>query len=344
MSLTELVMNDPKTMKKQNVVGIAEGMKYSNGIPTGDPAVVVLVDKKVPLGSLSKKDKIPPSMDGFKTDVFRVGKLGSLALTAKKRPLVAGFSCGHALTTAGTIGGIFLKNGQPVMLSNNHVIAASNKGRVGNAIINPGRYDGGNVWNPYHRVARLAAFKKMLLSGNLEDSAIGTLNRNYEEAIYNIGKIVGVKAPELKMPVQKTGRTTGHTTGKIVGLHARVSVSYGGNVVRHFKDCIISTFMAKGGDSGSLLIDMNNNVVGLLFAGSSRTTIYNDIKYPMNTYGLELLTPPIDITEKNVEVYKNDQLVNLSFGNIVTALDYSKVQAADGSNCLIKSEIEVKPK
>jgi len=345
MSLTGLVLNDSKMLKKRNVIGIAEGMKYTNGIPTGEPAVVVLVDRKMPMSSLSRKEKVPPKMDGFKTDVFRVGQMESLALNAKTRPVVAGFSCSHAWTTAGTIGGIFLKNGNPVILSNNHVIAASNKGKIGNAIINPGKYDGGNVWNPNHRIARLKAFKRMAMGGNYEDSAIGALHRRYREEIYGIGRIMGVGTPTMQMAVQKSGRTTGHTTGKIIGLHARVRVSYGGGVVRTFKDCVISTAMARGGDSGSLLIDMDNNVVGLLFAGSSKVTIYNDIKYPINTYDLKLIAPPappVDITEKNIKIYKDNALVGGSFNSIAAALDYSKEKAAEGSCCVIRPEIEVK--
>jgi len=35
--------------------------------------------------------------------------------------------------------------------------------------------------------------------------------------------------------------------------------------------------MADGGDSGSALLDMDKNLVGLLFAGSSYITVHNNI-------------------------------------------------------------------
>ena len=33
--------------------------------------------------------------------------------------------------------------------------------------------------------------------------------------------------------------------------------------------------MSQGGDSGSLLLDLEGRTIGLLFAGSDRTTVFN---------------------------------------------------------------------
>jgi hypothetical protein len=49
--------------------------------------------------------------------------------------------------------------------------------------------------------------------------------------------------------------------------------------------------MSEGGDSGSLLLDMNNNIVGLLYAGSNTITLHNKIKYPRDKYGLKIYNP-----------------------------------------------------
>lgn len=37
--------------------------------------------------------------------------------------------------------------------------------------------------------------------------------------------------------------------------------------------------MSQGGDSGSAMLDENNNLVGLLFAGGPSTTILNRIQH-----------------------------------------------------------------
>jgi hypothetical protein len=52
---------------------------------------------------------------------------------------------------------------------------------------------------------------------------------------------------------------------------------------------IITTNMSAGGDSGSLLCDMNENAVGLLFAGSSSITIHNDIRYVQTLLGIRVV-------------------------------------------------------
>lgn len=77
--------------------------------------------------------------------------------------------------------------------------------------------------------------------------------------------------------VKKTGRTTNFTTGKITVINATVDVNYGGKVAR-FKDQIVTTNMSAGGDSGSLVVTLDNIAVGLLFAGSASAMIANQIE------------------------------------------------------------------
>jgi hypothetical protein len=54
-------------------------------------------------------------------------------------------------------------------------------------------------------------------------------------------------------PVQKTGRTTEYTTGRVTGISGPVLVGYGLGKVALFQNQIVTTPMALGGDSGSLL-------------------------------------------------------------------------------------------
>ncbi|CAN5466593.1 hypothetical protein BH24ACT7_BH24ACT7_21160 [soil metagenome] len=79
--------------------------------------------------------------------------------------------------------------------------------------------------------------------------------------------------------VKKTGRTTNFTTGRVISVDATVNVNYGGGKVGKFVKQIITTSMSAGGDSGSLVLDTDNNAVGLLFAGSSVVTIMNNILF-----------------------------------------------------------------
>jgi len=72
--------------------------------------------------------------------------------------------------------------------------------------------------------------------------------------------------------------STGYTEGTIQQIDATVQVSYGANKVAVFTDQLIAGPMSQGGDSGSVVFNGQNNAVGLLFAGSSTTTVINRIQ------------------------------------------------------------------
>jgi hypothetical protein len=78
--------------------------------------------------------------------------------------------------------------------------------------------------------------------------------------------------------LKKVGRTTNLSFGRITVLNATVDVGYGAGRVARFRDQIVTTNMAAGGDSGSLVTTLDNIAVGLLFAGSATATIINHIE------------------------------------------------------------------
>jgi hypothetical protein len=92
------------------------------------------------------------------------------------------------------------------------------------------------------------------------------------------------------MVVQKTGRTTGHTKGKITQMYATVRVGYPGGSALFEDQLIISPEnngqpFSQPGDSGSLVL-CGLNPVGLLFAGSDTITIVNPIHPILNRLGV----------------------------------------------------------
>src|SRR3546814_20460298 len=80
------------------------------------------------------------------------------ALFRSERLARSGISIGHAAITAGTLGGLVRdrETGAVAILSNNHVLANSNQGTAGDAILQPGPADGGT--DPGDRIATLARF------------------------------------------------------------------------------------------------------------------------------------------------------------------------------------------
>jgi hypothetical protein len=110
----------------------------------------------------------------------------------------------------------------------------------------------------------------------------------------------------LGMKVQKMGRTTLHTTGRITGVNVAVAVGYGAGVgffvnQLEFTNPIIRIDEETGevtvslelfggpGDSGSLIVtNYGNNPVGLLFAGSLLFVIGNRMDLVLDGLGQRL--------------------------------------------------------
>ena len=84
--------------------------------------------------------------------------------------------------------------------------------------------------------------------------------------------------------LKKVGRTTGHTSSNADEIDADVVVNYGYDGVgkkrlAYFKSQIVieDRKFSKPGDSGSTVQNSSGKTVGLLYAGSSKTTILNPI-------------------------------------------------------------------
>jgi hypothetical protein len=112
----------------------------------------------------------------------------------------------------------------------------------------------------------------------------------FTDQIRNIGVVRQTKAPALGMRIRKSGRTTDLTESTITLLNATVNVNYstsqGGRTARYAGQ-IICEAMSQGGDSGSLIVDANENAaVGLLFAGSPLATIFTPIDVVTNALNI----------------------------------------------------------
>lgn len=284
------------------VIGVGYGFKEVKGVKTDQEAIIVLVNKKLPPEQLADHELVPKNVNSMVTDVIEVGELKALEVemleplqsrTEKVRPAPPGVSIGHYLITAGTFGAVVYDNSsvQPMILSNNHVLANATNGNDQRASINdriyqPGSFDFVHVDLGYaDRQYIIACLKRFVNLAdypaiNVVDCAIGEPLENSMiiPDILEIGLVQGVTTPVLNMEVKKSGRTSGLTFGQITVLDAMVDVQYGPGRILRFDHQIITTNMASPGDSGSLLLDDNNLAVGLLFAGSNTSTIHNPIQ------------------------------------------------------------------
>ncbi len=218
-------------------------------------------------------------------------------------------------------------SGERLILSNNHVIANSNNADPGDQILQPGPIDGGSPDNDTianlnrfcpiefiaepgacdvaatyaslgnamagligskHRVNTLQSNPQAI---NQVDAAVATPNVDSDvlNEILEIGTIQGIEEGTLGMSIRKSGRTTSFTTGQITLINATVDVNYGSDRTARFENQYVSGPMSQGGDSGSLLVaGETQHAVGLLFAGSNQSTIYNPIQAVLDCLEVEI--------------------------------------------------------
>lgn len=328
LSTVRAVLQDTRDelLAKPNVV--AAGIGYKTVLEKQDPtlSIVCSVTHKVRAELLSPRERVPPSIAGVPVDVVTTGPIRALqARTDRHRPAPGGVSIGHRDITAGTLGCLVRKNNQTFILSNNHVLANSNDASVGDAILQPGPFDGA-TW-PADHIAELSEFVRIHFIGepsdcsfagaivrvlnalaralgsdtrleavttqlreNLVDAAIARpLNDDLVKAdILEIGTIQGSARGELGAAIKKSGRTTGLTQGQILQVDVTVDVQYGPGQIARFADQLLAGPMSQGGDSGSAVLDSGNRLVGLLFAGSPNSTVINRIEHVFAALGLSL--------------------------------------------------------
>jgi hypothetical protein len=316
--------NREHLFSRVNVVATGIGYKVTGEKKTSTLSIICSVVKKLPPSRLSAQELIPSMLSGLPTDVVQTGVIRAFqSHTARYRPAPGGVSIGHKDITAGTLGCLVKKGGEFFILSNNHVLANSNAAQVGDSILQPGPYDGGRF--PDDHIANLEAFVPISFAGstsgcstargiadllniiakvlgsdarmqaisaqaedNLVDAAIARpLNPgDVKDEILEIGTIQGTGSGELGMAIKKSGRTTGLTTGEIQQVNVTSTVQYGENKTAIFTDQLLAGAMSQGGDSGSAVLDTNDRLIGLLFAGSENSTIINRIENVFSALGV----------------------------------------------------------
>jgi hypothetical protein len=286
-----------RLMRDRDLLGTAVGR-----LNDGRPEVTVFAR------NAGAAARVPKDLDGVPVTVEVTGEISALPAASKAsphakpggggstsvnptdyaRPAYVGMSTGNALEcAAGTISAKISKGGSFYALSNNHVYARENAASVGEVIYQPGRYDLNCGSGSQYAFGTLASFQRIsFTSNNTVDVALAKLNdANQLSATTPPG---GYGAPSsttatatLNMAVQKFGRTTGLTTGKVTGVNVTVRVQYTDGVATFVNQVQITGnkgAFSKAGDSGSLIVTQSGrNPVALLFAGGQTSTFANPI-------------------------------------------------------------------
>ncbi|KEI10488.1 hypothetical protein Z957_01760 [Clostridium sp. K25] len=289
-------------LNKSNVVGIGCGYKIKNGFYTNQLCIQVFVRKKLPLNELNTNDLIPSTYKGIPTDIKETGGFTACSLTQKIRPTPGGYCISNEYNTdySGTLGCLVKDNKHLFLLSNNHVLAMMNKLSLGTKIIQPSGHFGGDS-----KTDTIATLSKYIEIKFIEDRGIYF---NYTDC--SIAKIIdkslvspeialvgipkGITTPELNKNVKKVGAISELTTGVITSIHNTITVDY--YTIKKsaiFKEQIVTTKLAESGDSGCILLDENNNAIGLLMSGSENVSTFNPIDTVLKELNVNLVTSKI---------------------------------------------------
>ncbi|HUB17026.1 MAG TPA: hypothetical protein VL990_00225 [Acidobacteriaceae bacterium] len=257
----------------------------------------------------------------------------------------------------GTLGALVQdQQGDQYILSNNHVLAESDQGHIGDTIDQPGLIDGactplsrpGSTLRP---VGTLEYFVPLASEQTNVDAALALTSPG---VVDNSGAILGLGSPastgalsaappmagqgedltaaDLGMNVAKSGRTTGLTCSNIRAVALTVKVDY-------YKDCaetqpyttktftgqigIAGAHFTDSGDSGALVLDASNSeAIGLYFAGGTDG----------DGNGLSLVNPIGDVLQSlSSETGSPLTLVGTSTPHAIACLRYDPSTPAEPS-------------
>ncbi|HZA91551.1 MAG TPA: hypothetical protein VE420_02895 [Gemmatimonadales bacterium] len=194
------------------------------------------------------------------------------------RPVPIGVSSGNqGECSVGKIGARVKSGNATYALSNNHLYALENKAPLGSKVLQPGRADLNCASGSTAILGPLSKFATIQFSTSANNKVdavmpaapITNLDRSTPSDGYGTPSAT-IVAAALNQTVQKYGRTTGLTTGTVVGLNAILNVGYSSGTARFVGQITIKSKgqFSRGGDSGALIVDANKRPVGLLFAGT----------------------------------------------------------------------------
>ncbi len=189
--------------------------------------------------------------------------------TSRADPLRGGISISTEYYYSGTLGGIVRDRAtqREMILSNWHVLVTYWGAPRGQRILQPGRYDGGTSADT------IASLERDAMSDNL-DAAVAVLNRSRRLSNDQLESkpVIGAGQATIDMEVEKSGRSSRTTSGRVTGVGGIQRLYYGW-LERIIRDVVTIEPLwpgevSRGGDSGSWWVNSaTREAIGLHFAG-----------------------------------------------------------------------------
>ena len=285
-------------MQLPGVVGVGIGAKETAGEITQDFAFRVYVEEKKPLADIPSEQVIPYEIMGFKTDVHTVPTSTVSTFVerrdvSKYRPIKGGIAItSEGRPDFGTLGwfGTLDSDSTKVLLTNKHVAYDGAQGTTTTSIT----IGQDSVTDACCCKCGDIATTIVGISNNTVDCAIARLNSDIVPSLVINNKktttVIGVSGTSTAVPlstVRKIGARSSFTTGVIVDI-AGMTRSFGrdsnGNEVITLRTNQILVRAAdtetyeiengkrsfeNAGDSGSVVVNSDNKIVGLIYGRSN---------------------------------------------------------------------------
>ena len=287
--LKVLAAHDEELRNIKGVTALGIGLRIKDGQYTDEACILVVVEKKLPENLLETGQLVPASVEGVNIDVVEKGQ-PIPALKMVKRSEIK-----ESLDNTALTGGEFITND---LLDGEGNIAS---GTLGAMVYVPDKYnpytailtchhvlyvnggqDGAKVFRPHVSATDVVA---NLTTGGVNDDDMAdyalakmapgmTASNNVEE----IGQLKGIAGDgyiTLRQPVRKYGITTTLTNGIVTGIIVTPDRPWSAQHIIYFTVVFYDTEkgvtdplkkFADSGDSGSVVVDAYNYVIGQVVA------------------------------------------------------------------------------
>ena len=296
------------------VTHVSVGLRQKAGHATDELCIRVYVREKRNPGDIPAAELIPAEIDGIATDVNTIGTFEFQADNTRYRPIQGGAQITNRIIdvnaagtgtqlSRGTMGYIALDNtdNAELLLSNWHVLTA-NSGGPGDKVFQPAPSSVPPVsllnlpLRPADDTDKIGVIRRTVIS-NKVDGGIATIDVSscchccgihYTNEIPGLSvagrppgnTIVGDEPAVGGMAVFKVGQMTGRTEGVVVDPnYPQFSITRGGTSYPFTGQIAIQNVnstlpFSAHGDSGSVIVSINNKIVGLLFADGTNVTVH----------------------------------------------------------------------
>ncbi|MDZ5447568.1 trypsin-like peptidase domain-containing protein [Micromonospora sp. 4G57] len=276
----------------------AIGIKQTGGEYQDELALIVLIPEKLPRDQVPADQLIPAEFEGFRTDVVQF-RPTEIADTSPHDPLLGGIQIsrpafvdddGNLRSKAGTLGAMARNrsDGAMLMLTNCHVLPDA-----GVDVHQPADLITG------HRV--VGTSDRGVSTNDWLDCAVAVVGEGQavSAAIADIGPVAGTTDVTLWQQVTKRGAQTGVTSGLVVSVIPDLSE---GMIIGMIIDTFpFGSLFCWHGDSGSVILNLSGEVVGLLFAMDDEQC--DPAGTPLRARGLaSTIGPVLDALQIDIEV------------------------------------------